>query len=41
MNLHRSPLIATGMTMALEIALVSYVLMPSLARILGSWLYAR
>ena len=41
MNLHLSPLIATGLTMAFEIALVSYLLMPALARILGSWLYAR
>ena len=41
MNLRLSPLIATGVTMAFEIALVSYVLMPALARVLGSWLYAR
>jgi antibiotic biosynthesis monooxygenase (ABM) superfamily enzyme len=41
MNLHLSPLIATGITMAFEIALVSYLLMPALARILGSWLYTR
>ena len=41
MNLHLSPLIATGMTMAFEIALVSYVLMPALTRLLGSWLYTR
>ena len=41
MDLHLSVLVATGMTMAFEIALVSYLLMPALARILGSWLYAR
>jgi antibiotic biosynthesis monooxygenase (ABM) superfamily enzyme len=41
MNLHLSPLIATGTTMAFEIAVVSYLLMPALARLLGSWLYAR
>lgn len=40
MNLHLSPLIATGITMAFEIALVSYVLMPALARIFAFWLYA-
>lgn len=39
MGFHLSPVIATGMTMAFEIALVSYLLMPALARMLGSWLY--
>ena len=41
LNLHLSPLIATGVTMAFEIALVSYLLMPALVRIFGSWLYSR
>lgn len=41
LNLHLSPLIATGMTMAVEIALVSYVLMPIVVRVFGFWLYSR
>lgn len=36
-----SPLIQTGMLMAIEIALVSYWIMPQMARLLRAWLYPR